>query len=373
MIAVRKEVVVAFLKTVVIAGIGGYVFYLVNFPAPWISGSLLFVAAAGLARVKVALPTNVTRGILLVIGMSIGTTVQPDILMELHNWPLSLLCFMIAMVCTTYVVYGVYRYCFRWDRTSAFFASIPGAASYVLPVAATRGADAPKIAFSLSLRFFSLVAFLPAFIGFAVGVTIDSGVTEGAAAPNSDILIALVVCLAAGYGASKIGFPAGWLTGPLIISAVLSASGLLTVQVPYVVLIFVFVLFGAMIGCRFAKIDLRQLKKVAAASIGALAAGFAVSFLAAWIVSWWLGEPIVQVLLAFTPGGIEVMALLAYMMGVDAAYVATHHVARYIAMVLLLPVLTHFVLGPLKNAEGDRDCMMEADAETLPSNKTGAT
>ena len=45
------------------------------------------------------------------------------------------------------------------------------------------------------------------------------------------------------------------------------------------------------------------------------------------------------VLLAFAPGGLAEMSLIALALGVDVAYVATHHVVRIFFIVALAPLV----------------------------------
>jgi uncharacterized membrane protein AbrB (regulator of aidB expression) len=42
---------------------------------------------------------------------------------------------------------------------------------------------------------------------------------------------------------------------------------------------------------------------------------------------------------AFAPGGLEAMAMLAFAMGLDPLYVGAHHLARFMGLGLVLPIL----------------------------------
>ena len=48
--------------------------------------------------------------------------------------------------------------------------------------------------------------------------------------------------------------------------------------------------------------------------------------------------------MAFAPGGIEAMTILAFVLGLDPAFVATHQLARFLGISLLLPVIAKFYL-----------------------------
>ena len=49
-------------------------------------------------------------------------------------------------------------------------------------------------------------------------------------------------------------------------------------------------------------------------------------------------------LLAFSPGGLDAMTIMAFSLNLDPAYVGAHQMARYIALALLMPAATAYVL-----------------------------
>ena len=59
-------------------------------------------------------------------------------------------------------------------------------------------------------------------------------------------------------------------------------------------------------------------------------------------VSRLLGLPFGQVLLAFAPGGLEAMTIMAFALDLDPAYVGAHHLIRFLGLGLLLPLF----MGP---------------------------
>ena len=189
-----------------------------------------------------------------------------------------------------------------------------------------------------------LVAILP----FAVVST--SGTLEGGGGVVEvstwfEILIGLPLCLLASLVAHKLNVPGGLMTGAFFMSAGLNASGAWTLILPVYLVVPCFVMMGAMIGCRFANMTIRQFVSVLGASIAAFSAAFLMSILGALIISSLVDIPFGQALLAYAPGGLEVMTLLAFMLDLDPAFVAAHQIARFTGMVLLLPLITALVLG----------------------------
>ena len=89
--------------------------------------------------------------------------------------------------------------------------------------------------------------------------------------------------------------------------------------------------------------DWAILPRIAGPALGAFAIAATVSFAAAAAVTLLLGVNIVQTLLAFAPGALDALIILAFQMNVDPAYVAAHHLARFLALVAAVPLLARWL------------------------------
>ncbi len=336
--------------TLALGAAGGFVFDAVGLPAPWLSGAMVFVALAGFTRIPTTIPDQLRDGIFVVLGVSMGAGVRPDVVERLHAWPLSIAILGLVVVGVTASTYVFLHKVGGWDREAAYFGAIPGALSLVMALAAGRSADIPRIAVSQSFRLFVLVAVLPPLIvgGTEHGeLVMPSG---GGAGPVATVIV-FVLCTLSSVAAVRLRVPGGWLTGAFFMSSALNATGLLPVALPQWMVIPCYVALGAMIGARFGNTDLRTFLRMLAASFGGFLIGFGVSALGAWLTAGMLGLPFGQLMLAYAPGGLEAMTLLAFMLNLDPAFVATHQLARYIGMVLLLPFATRLTL---RDANGKR-------------------
>ena len=63
----------------------------------------------------------------------------------------------------------------------------------------------------------------------------------------------------------------------------------------------------------------------------------AICLVVAWAVHGLTGIPFDSAVLAFAPGGLAEMSLIALYLGGDTAYVAAHHIVRITMVVLLVP------------------------------------
>jgi membrane AbrB-like protein len=136
----------------------------------------------------------------------------------------------------------------------------------------------------------------------------------------------------------RAGVPGGLLIGSLIASAILHGTGLVTVGLPAPVLLACFVALGAMMGLRFAGTDGAMLRRLGLAALAAFAVSVSVAGALALVVSWGLDLAPAGVIVAFAPGALEVMMILAFALHLDVAYVGAHHVVRFLSIALVLPV-----------------------------------
>ncbi|HKI15990.1 MAG TPA: AbrB family transcriptional regulator [Roseiarcus sp.] len=81
-----------------------------------------------------------------------------------------------------------------------------------------------------------------------------------------------------------------------------------------------------------------------AAFVAALAAA-----LCAAATSALIGVSFVQALVAFAPGGLEAMTMMAFALGLDPLFVGAHHLARSLLISLTLP----FAARVMNESQGD--------------------
>ncbi len=326
--------------------VGGMLFLWLGLPAPWLSGSMVGVTIAVLLGIPCDFPKQLHAGLFVVLGLSMGSGVKPETLSRIHQWPISIALVFFTVLLIILATYIYQRNVSGWDRSTSYFASIPGALSFVIAVAGDYPrADMSRVAISQSLRVFILVAILPMVLGSPLtgdGVLVGQSLTM-----TEPLMLMMLLAISAlcGWISMKLKIPAGWLTGPFFFSSAINASGLVTLVMPEWLMIPAFVALGVLIGCRVALIDPILLFKLLKACFGAFLVGFGISLVAAYVVANWIDLPFGQLLLAYAPGGLEAMIMMAFILDLDPAFVAAHQLVRYIGMILILPFVTQRVLG----------------------------
>ena len=326
------------LLTLGVGAAGGAVFFVLGLPAAWLSGPAVSVAGASLAGVRLSVPNPVRQAAFVFLGSTMGAAMTPETLALMIHWPASLAglagCILAIMVCCSAYLRHVHGY----DRTTARLAAVPGALPYVLALAAESRGDQYRIAIIQIFRLAALLIFLPGVLSL-FGYAAES-ITPAASAPVNLFEVALM--LAGGVvGAvifAWIKAPAASLFGSMVGAGFLYASGLLSSPVPGWLMLPGFVVIGATVGTNFTGIDRRLIFDSLLASIGSLLVGAAVALAFAAPVSWLLGLTVAQLWLAYSPGGVDVMTIMAMALGLDPAFVGGHHVARFIGLGFFVPV-----------------------------------
>lgn len=327
------------LETLAYASVGGAALGLPGFPAGWLSGAILVTTIAALAGRPVGIPRPFANCVFVMLGISLGGAMTPETLNRMATWPFSVALLVVAMTIVTLAVAFYLQKVHGWDPLSALFASAPGALSQALLLAADTGADVRSVAVVQSVRVFVLAVALP-MVFVALGMTglpppAVAGPPIGEALGQFVLLVTLPTAVA--VLAYRLRLPGGLIVGAMTVSGILHGSGLVRVNFPLPVTITGFVLLGALIGTRFYGTELRELKRLATAAIGALVVGTVLSAALALVAAWCLNLPQGDVIVAYAPGALEAMIILAFALHLDPAYVGAHHLIRFFYVSVMMP------------------------------------
>jgi len=127
--------------------------------------------------------------------------------------------------------------------------------------------------------------------------------------------------------------------GPMVLSGAIHIAGWTDGAPPGWMVGVAQVMLGAIMGCRFLGIAPRDVLRALALSVGATTLTLSVAASFAVGLHGLFGQQIEQVLLAYAPGGITEMGLVAVAMQADAAYVAAHHLVRITLLIAIAPLV----------------------------------
>jgi membrane AbrB-like protein len=228
-----------------------------------------------------------------------------------------------------------------WDRVTAYLAAAPGGLSQVMAVGAELNSDLRAIAIVQTMRVVIVAVGLPAAL-MAFGLAGHARQSVGGPFEFSQldelaILIAASTVMA--IGAYRIRFPGGLLFGAMLTSAALHGTAYVHILMPWWIATTAMVCFGAVVGARFANTSMRLLFNFLGAAVGS----FAVTATIAWIFAAGLiaalSLPVAEVLIAYAPGSVDAMMLLALALHMDPVYVGAHHLTRIFFVSLSMPLV----------------------------------
>lgn len=325
-----------FILTAIIGVLGAFIAFTVGLPAPFLCGPALAVTLAGLAGLRLSVPTLLRNAAFVVVGISMGTTVTPEVIGAAKTWPVSFMAVLITVVVLLYVAYWILHYGFGYDRNTAMLGASPGHLSYIISLTAETKSDLATVSVIQSVRVLALTLTVPLLVEYLDLISLEPAILP---LPMHPVVLGLTILasLAMGWVFIRWRFPAALLLGGVAVSIGSHITGLTSGSVPSWLSQPTYIVLGGMIGTRFSRASLRDMRKAFLAGGVVTVAVVLLASIVAVTISQLTGVPLNAVMIAFAPGGLETMAAMAVMMHADAAYVGSHHVLRLLFLSVLMP------------------------------------
>lgn len=323
-------------RTLLVGILGALAAHWLSVPSSWLLGSVVGVTLAALLGLPVGMPKATTSAVSLFLGISVALNLDAGLMQQLGHWKFSVLLLCLMLVLLLALLFRYYSRQPGWHSVEALFCSVPGNLAIMLSLAADTSADLRKVALVHSIRLCFLVILLPLFFPIAerqLGTgSIHVGYLE-------QLLLVLLLGLLFGRLLACVRIPAAMLFGgfmaTLLVKQALGWKG----GLPDMLMVGLLIVLGSAIGARFNAVKLSQVLPEIRAALGGLLIMLLICGVFAWSLWWFFDIPWSQALLAYAPGGIEVMIAIAMNQQVDAAFVALHQVFRMIAMSMIIPLL----------------------------------
>ena len=314
-----------------IGTLSGMVAEAIGLPLPWMLGSMIGVTIAALGGAPIKSPIGLRIVFLPVLGVMLGSGIDADVLAAMGRWTITFIFLIPFSIATAIASYWFYRGVGRYDKPTAFFSAMPGGLNEMLLMGAAAGGDEKRIAMAHATRILAVVMFGVLFFGIVMGVSSARSTPSGGSLDSLSLQDWLILggCALLGVRlALLLRLPAAPILGPMLLSGAAHISGLVTVAPPTLLVIVAQVVIGTIIGGRFVGATLRSVGRDMALGVGSSLVMIAVAVFFAWIVSSLSGTELSHTFLAYSPGGLTEMSLLALAMGQEVAYVSMMHVAR---------------------------------------------
>lgn len=325
------------------AGLG----ILISLPIPLLTGPAILTTCVALTGLKLQFPIPFRNAVFLLAGVTIGATVSSESVAALARWPLAFGILAVALCLTLILGRITLQRLMRSDGKSALLAATPGHLSYVIAISEDQHLAIDRIAVVQSIRLLALTLLVP-FAARLAGIDTGIGLAN---TPATMTLIQTALCIGAAAIIAPLitlaRIPAPFLIAGMIIGATARLSGYapggLSPWIAYPVLATI----GTLIGTRFSGITLSQLKTSALAGLANSILTASLALVAAWLAKDIVQMPLLHVLVAFAPGGLETMTVMALAIGANPGFVAAAHVGRLLFLSVLVPLLLIRTQGPL--------------------------
>lgn len=322
-----------------IGAVGGLIADLLHVPLAFMLGSLFACMIASLMGAPVEGPPKLRSAALAVVGLFLGESFETGGAARLLDWPATIALSILYVPVAAWLCFLLYHHVAGMDRRTALFAGIPGGLSAVILFSGALGGDERKVALAQSLRISLLVVAAPTIafglMGYAepeFELAAEDLISQG------DLILLVAGSIATSWALNRLGAPMATLIAPVIASAVLRLSGVVEGALPHWLVEIALVITGATIGCRFRGADPRVFLGVAGWTVIGTTLLSVVAALFALLASALTGVDLVATLLAYAPGGVAEMSIVAIAMDADPSFVATHHLARIMFILLATPI-----------------------------------
>jgi len=331
------------ITTLVAAALGSAVFLYLGLPIPLLLGPMFACLIFGVSGAR--LQSMGTLGIFFrtFLGVVIGSSVTPDLIRNLPNQGPTLIMIPLFVLAIGLVGYPFLRKVMGFDHATAYYSAMPGGLQDMLIFGAEAGGDVRAMSLIHATRVLVIVSGAPIAMTLFLGLdlTRPPGL-HATELPPIEIIVMIASGVAGWKIAERIGMFGASILGPLILTAILSLSGIIHSRPP-VEMIWVAQLFiGIAVGANYSGITKRELRvDVFAGLVFSLLLAI-VSVIFVVVIQYFTKTDPLNVWLSFLPGGQAEMAMIAILSGADVAFVVTHHLLRIFVVILAAPIVARW-------------------------------
>ena len=333
------------LRTLLLALVGAGVFWLLALPLPFLFGPMAACLTAALAGVRMQGAGQVGVAARTILGVAVGAAITPALLAQMPVMATTLALVPLYVGLIALIGVPFFHRLWGFDRATSYYAAMPGGLQDMVLFGTEAGGDTRALSLIHATRVLIIVLAAPVLLVAMYGVTLDQPMGAPARALALHELALMTAAALIGWkGGERLGLFGAAILGPLIVTAVLALSGVITQRPPAEAIIFAQIFIGISIGSQFSGVTWHELARDVAAGavfaliLAVLAAGF--TLLARWLTD----APPVEAFLSFAPGGQAEMAVLALVIGADLGFVVIHHVLRLVLVITGAPLMGAWVL-----------------------------
>ncbi|MEO0356746.1 MAG: AbrB family transcriptional regulator [Pseudomonadota bacterium] len=330
-----------------LAGVG--VFLGLHLPLPWLFGPMAFCLIAALLGADLKTVKPLGDAMRTILGIAVGATVTVAFLAGLPSlWAtLIIVPLMVGVIGLVGVWY--FKTVAGYDFPTAYYASMPGGLQDMIVFGEEAGGNVRAISLIHATRVLVIVVLLPLILTFVWDANLDRPPGAPIHTVGWDQLGIMAVCGLLGWqGAKRIGLFGASILGPMILAAIASLAGILTIRPPAEAIWAAQYFIAIGIGTKYAGITGAELRHdVASGLVFCLILLVLTAIVVEAVVLLDLATPI-DAILSLAPGGQAELLVLALIVGADIGFILAHHLLRILVVILGAPLMARlFATKPM--------------------------
>lgn len=333
------------------AGVGGALL-LLHVPAALLMGPMLAAIGVAASGRSVHVPNAAFLAAQGLIGCMVARMAPLSIAGELlARWPVFVFGVLAVIGLSTFLGWLLMRMRIL-PGTAVLWGSAPGAATVMVVMSESYGADSRLVALMQYLRVAAVTA-MAAIVSRLWGLTAAHTPPEIIWFPPISVLAfveTLGLALLGPWVAHKLKLRSGAFLIPLTVGLLLNRLGGLTIELPPWLLALSYAVVGWSIGLRFTRQLLMHAAMAFPRVLACTLALIALCALLAGVLVIAAGIDPLTAYLATSPGGVDSVAIIAASSKVDVPFVMGMQTTRLIAVIFLAPVITRCIAAPQRSS-----------------------
>ena len=332
----------------------GWLFLQTGMPAPYLMGSLFGAWFTGAAIRPLRAHLGVARWfhvpVILGLGVLIGATFNRDVLAQADQWILTLTTMIGTTLVVTTIGYNFLRRVRGYPPPLAFLCSVPGGQAEVIAIARDMVREDYAVALFHLVRVAIVFVSTPLLLGLLEG----SGAVAASNLRLQDMpgifnlpakqLLQFGGFALVGYVVARLcRIPMPHLVGPMGLSTAMHLLGWAEIPRINEFVILAQLAIGGAVGARLAQVPFTEVMGYLRDALANTLVILTAYLVAALVIIQITSADFLSIWLAFVPGGLYEVTLLALVFGFDVAFVAFHHTIRVLMIFLSLPGLASWL------------------------------
>lgn len=337
----KRNFIAKMIETYIVALIGGYLFFLMNLPLPWILGPIpaILMWKSITKRILVSYQPFRNGGFML-LGIGLGLFFTPDTFSLILPYLIPYTMMTILLIGISIVNSVLISKFINLNTSTSIMGSIPGGLSTMVAASESLGANVAMVTILQTIRLLAVLFTIPflivhMFTGSTVAVSLALG--ESGSDPTTFLSFGWYVI------AGLIGYllrnklPAAYVVGPLSVVALLSAGGIALPSLPLVIIIWAQLAIGIHIGNQISVKELKQGGKYGGIFLLSAMVLIFIAFGLGYFLMLMTDLSLADSILSVAPGGLVEMALTSAQIGGDPSVVSSLQLIRLLIIVIFVP------------------------------------